>query len=119
MNESHSTFVYGRFEFTAFHSWPDAPPKCGFLRHRHRHKFYVKWTMPVSSETSSIDDRQIEFITKNDEIRKWVSLLLYDSDETEHWSCEHWARAICDQFGCSSVDVSEDNENGAIVYDTN
>tara|TARA_R110000824_G_scaffold114279_7_gene264703 strand:+ start:134 stop:487 length:354 start_codon:yes stop_codon:yes gene_type:complete len=117
MTELFSTDVYGKFEFIAFHSWPDAPPKCGFLRHPHRHKFYVKWTMAVSSETKCIDDRQIEFITKNNEIRDWVLLII--GDETEHWSCEHYAQAICKQFKCTSVDVSEDNENGAVVYDLN
>jgi hypothetical protein len=102
-------FITTRFE--GFHSWPNAPSEVAFLRDPHRHIFHVRCWREVTH-----DDRDVEFILWKREIEKQIGLLA-DANDTKHWSCERWARAIGERCGAHSVEVSEDGENGALWSD--
>lgn len=96
--------------FPAFHHWPDAPDSCAFLREMHRHVFHVKMVWPVRT-----DNRDIEFITKKAEVEEWIRDIWYGK-EIGTMSCERIAKLLIRKFGATIVEVSEDGENGAIVY---
>lgn len=102
--------------FSAQHRWKDCPyEEVAFLRHWHRHIFQVKVTLNVSH-----DNRDLEFFMVK---RLLKSILLRYEGGQHDLSCEMMA----EQIGCSlntelhtdsvySVEVSEDGENGSIVY---
>ena len=52
-----TTSVFCTFRVAGFHHWPTAPDKYAYLRHAHRHVFYVRVDAKVEDK-----DRAIEFI---------------------------------------------------------
>lgn len=112
------SLVYATITFEGVHCWLRAPEEVKHLRNRHRHIFHVKAVMQVNH-----DDRDVEFIMLGHRIREWI-LKQYpkyseaSADTTvdlEYTSCEALARALLEAFGLFSCEVSEDNENGAII----
>ena len=103
-----SAFVTTCFE--GFHCWPDAPEAVGFLRDKHRHVFHVRVDVSVSHS-----DRDVEFILFKQQLDKDIQSIAEERD-TSTWSCESWCEAILDTYPSAiRVEVSEDNENGAVV----
>ncbi len=98
--------------FEGFHCWPDAPEAVDFLRVRHRHRFHVKAWKRVSDS-----DREIEFILLQRAVTEEIAIMQEDLS-TETWSCERWAIELIKSLGLHSCEVSEDGENGAIVFDS-
>lgn len=103
------TLVYCRTQFEGFHRWPDAPAEVEFLRTRHRHLFHVRLEVEVTHA-----NRQVEFILLKRALNSAIASLTAQG-KTETWSCEQWANTLCSMMDAVTCDVSEDNENGAIV----
>ena len=108
------TYVKVKVVFAGMHYWPDAK---NFLRFYHRHLFYITATLPVSH-----DDRDIEFFEFRDLLSQYISnIYCSPNSHTADFgtrSCEQIAKEILEKFDCSEVEVSEDNENSAIVRRT-
>lgn len=104
------SFINIKLQYEALHHWENADsiPEVSFLKHPHRHIFYIECTKRVSE-----DDRQIEFIILKREVEKW--LLEKYNHNFGGMSCEMIAREILTQFDFDQVEVSEDRENGAMV----
>jgi hypothetical protein len=107
-------FVTTTFEAT--HQWSGCPHEdVGFLRHPHRHIFHVLVTIDVNH-----DDRDIEFIQFKRNIELWTKTA-YEGKHLGDKSCEMIAEDIHRHVLLSgyqdpmSIEVSEDNENGAVV----
>lgn len=95
-----------------YHHWPDAPAEVAFLRHPHRHVFHIKVGLSPSH-----DDRAYEFFIEQ---RKLNQLLHKDADGEINFttfSCEQIAKSLMSKdLRYFYVEVSEDGENGAVVY---
>lgn len=102
------------FQVEGFHCWPDAPKEVAFLRDNHRHMFWIEAEKEVKH-----DDRDIEIIMFKREIQAKL-LFKYGGNNGElilgSKSCEMLAKEILEEFDCERVKVTEDNENGAVVY---
>lgn len=126
-----------KFSIPGFHSWKDAPIQYSYLKNLHRHVFYWTITIPV------IKDRQIEFIDLKSKIQTilhgYFNMLngsvLINTNSLEfqekyelsthlhlgNMSCEEIAGITYEwikqdlNIECSSVEVSEDNENSALL----
>lgn len=102
--------VIVKSQFTALHWYPDAPEEVSFLRHPHRHIFYVEMYF---RET---EDRQIEFFMMKSEVNTQLEDCYNDCEFSK--SCEMIAEELLNAFqhdGAYKVKVWEDNENGAEV----
>jgi len=113
------TQIYVTTSFEGFHCWPQAPQEVFFLRQLHRHNFGVKVTLRVTHS------RAVEFILfkrKLDAVIK-DELSPYIFSRENETSCEDMAMFVFNYFNTlpsyegavASVEVNEDNENGAIV----
>ena len=106
--------VYVKTQFVAFHRWPEAPGYAAYLRDRHRHEFHV--TAYIATEK----DRQVEFCDLKERLQYTIKGLERHND-TGTWSCERFAAEIRDALIANGgyrvlmVDVSEDDENGAVL----
>lgn len=112
---SITTEVYCTLQVEATHNWPACPfEEVDYLRVPHRHVFHIKAFKPVYH-----DDRDVEFIMLKHEIQDYLEEKYYDHRKKlhvlGHTSCEMLGRELALEFGLSRVDVSEDNENGAIT----
>lgn len=101
--------VWSTLQFEGFHRWPDAPSCVSYLRVTHRHVFHVRVEWVVSH-----GDREREFITAKRDALELVAQQA-DKEETQTWSCEHWAMFLLERLNATAVEVSEDGENGARV----
>ena len=116
--------IYVTFQKEGIHCYPAAAtdPKLAtgdwkdvsFLAHPHRHIFRFKVTISVTH-----NDRDIEFI----QFKRWLERLYDGTLELDHKSCEMLAEElgeiILEEYGYDGVylkvDVSEDDENGAVL----
>jgi hypothetical protein len=103
--------VWVKTRFTGFHRWKDAPDDVAYLRDWHRHEFHVKVYMPVCHL-----NRDIEFHTLKLKVEGLLTALHYMDKRFEE-SCEQIAEHILEVLHAYSVEVSEDGENGAVVWD--
>lgn len=111
------TFIYVNLQREGIHKYPAAIdlPGVEFLAYPHRHVFHIKAQIQVFH-----DDRELEFIL----VKRWIESLYGNGTlELNNQSCEMIARELINAIGSKygyerkiSVDVSEDGENGAIVY---
>lgn len=102
-------FVRVRTTFIAQHNWPNAPGSVKFLRNMHRHVFHVSVAKKVEH-----NDRDIEFFTLQKQVKDFVEER-FAGRELEGMSCEMMASQILIHFDATSVAVSEDGENEAVV----
>jgi hypothetical protein len=104
--------IYVTFQKEGIHNYPDAPDEVSFLRHPHRHMFHFKVHLEVFH-----DDREVEFIMFKRELE-----LLMQSGAFNNKSCEMLGDQIAQYILTEypgrhyTIDVSEDNENGAVIY---
>jgi len=108
--------IFVKFQFEGIHQWPDAVkyPGVEFLANPHRHMFYVRVDISVSH-----DDRELEFIL----VKRELSGLFKDIEQCNNKSCEMIANDILNYMATKRkyiqrnviVEVSEDNENGAVA----
>lgn len=111
-----NTKIFINTSFEGIHCYPDAPDQVSFLRHPHRHMFYVYVEMDVKH-----DDREVEFIM----LKRFVNNYISNKDmQKESLSCEMMCNDIIDELKKDEnygplrtykVIISEDQENGAIV----
>lgn len=114
---SKKTFIYVKFQKEGIHKYPQAAEDCrlsdvNFLAYPHRHMFHFKIGIEVFHE-----DREIEFI----QFKRWLESLYGDGTlQLDYKSCEmiidDLYKVISDRYPnrILTMDVSEDNENGAI-----
>lgn len=97
-----------KLQFEAIHCWPTCDiDEVSFLRYPHRHVFYI-----TIKKTVNHNDRDIEIIMFKKEI---LNHLASFKGNIDNWSCETLAEYLLNTFNACSVEVLEDNENGAIV----
>lgn len=109
------TQVYCKVDVEGLHHWPNCNiNEVEYLKHPHRHMFHI-----VAYKSVNHDDRDIEFICLKHQIKEWLEEQFFDTTyrmcNFGHHSCESLALMIIKQFDLDCCDVSEDNENGAIV----
>lgn len=101
-------YIYVSTQFEGFHKYPDAPNGVEFLKHRHRHIFYLKIYIEVFH-----NERDIEFIL----FKRYINSLVQDND-FNNLSCESIADKLYKVINNDypkrriKIDISEDNENG-------
>ncbi len=110
--------IMAKTNFEGIHCWPEAPDEVSYLRHPHRHVFYIEATVQVFH-----DDRELEFIMIKHKIDNYLKRMLDDNGvwQMGRTSCEQVARLIIavlvQERGQRTITVSvfEDNENGCTV----
>jgi len=103
--------VYAHNEFEATHRWPDCDiEEVSYLKNEHRHIFKIN-----SYKVVDHNNRDIEFIVLKHRVNDWLEKT-YPSHKLGHVSCEMLAIQLIKEFGLSMCEVSEDGENGAVVY---
>lgn len=115
--------IYIKNTFVGYHRWKDAPDEVKFLRAPHRHIFHVKTTIEVDHA-----DRELEFFmvqrSIDDIIKSWSADNKVPSWSEEcptiDWSCETMATELLKELHKKYprrmiCDISEDDENGAVV----
>ncbi len=105
------TFLFVKAQFSAIHCWPGCPyDEVKFLRHPHRHLFFVVLKIRTT------EDRQEEFFLVKKQLQEVLDAKFANKDLGSS-SCETIAYeiycALKERFDIYSVEVSEDNENGA------
>lgn len=104
-------FIVIKTDFPAQHHWPECDiPEVDFLRHPHRHLFYVVMKFNVTH-----NDRDIEFIRQKKEVEFFIESRYRDTF-IGSMSCEDIAEELMKKFSADFVSVFEDNENGAEIY---
>lgn len=108
--------VWATHTSSGFHAWVGAKGERAYLGSRHRHLFRTTVWIDVLHE-----DREIEFHDLRDEVAE----VMQDRRDFGPRSCESIAQEVMAAIlkrwpdrRCS-VEVSEDGECGAIVYDSN
>ena len=105
------TVVYCTVLFEGIHCWPSCPfEEVKYLRDPHRHIFHIKAHKQVFH-----DDRDVEFIMLKHKVETYLKEK-YPDRRMGATSCEMLGRDLMNHFDLIQVDVSEDGENGAVVY---
>lgn len=109
--------VYCTLQVEGTHHWPKCPfDEVAYLTVPHRHMFHIKAYKPVTHS-----DRDVEFIMLKHQIEEHLGATYYDADKKlcvfGAKSCEMLAEELMNEFGLTMCEVSEDNENGAVVYE--
>lgn len=110
-----TTTIIVKLQYEAIHNWPGVaeamPDKTHihFLKYPHRHIFYITLEKVVLH-----DDRHIEIIDFKQKVLRHLESKF--KGNFEHRSCEMIGQHLLTEFDCRSVEVLEDNENGAKVY---
>lgn len=112
------TFIIVKTQFEYVHYYKNAPEAVSYLRHPHRHVFYVEAEIEVFD-----DDRELEFIIVKRDLNCYLNSFIVGPD-----SCEMLAKAIqqylkkrwpapksLNRDRIVNVKVFEDNENGAYI----
>lgn len=112
--------IYIQTQFTGYHRWDEAPECVAFLRNAHRHIFHVKVTVPVKH-----NNRAIEFFMMKQVVDNFISNVINNPPPDGNLgSCESMAERIakyvhkyykCEWNETVTVEVNEDNENGAVI----
>lgn len=111
--------IYVKFQKEGIHKYPAAAhtpelQDVAWLANDHRHIFYFIVSISVEH-----NDRDIEFI----QFKRWLESL-YSSNtlELNYRSCEMIAEELFEKISAKypnrsiTIDVSEDNENGAVLH---
>ena len=110
-----TTNIIVKLQYEALHNWPgvvEAMPEkehIHFLQYPHRHIFYITLEKIVLH-----NDRDIEIIDFKQKVLKYLQEKFQGNLGAR--SCEMLAQHLLEHFDCYSVEVLEDNENGAKVY---
>lgn len=101
-------YIKVKFQFEGLHQWKSCPlEQVSFLKDKHRHIFYATCIKEVSH-----NDRDIEIIMFKRELEEYMKSKGKDLGNS---SCEDMAQDILTTFNCHSVEILEDNENGAVI----
>lgn len=118
----YTTSVYSLTIVELIHGWPgvtehsDELPDVQYLQYPHRHRFFIK----AYVDNLEHGDRAVEFINLSHQIERFIHQTFpadaHGNRNIGSMSCEMLGELILDAFDIvTCVDVSEDNENGAIV----
>lgn len=118
------TNIVVKFVLEGFHFWKDAPKEVAFLRDNHRHLFHFRLEKKVDH-----DDRDLEIILFGREVKEYLYKKYGQKNDdlsgsNIFWlefgpmSCEMIARELLNEFQLEIAEVTEDFENGAIIYRT-
>ena len=118
--------VFCTLQVEGTHNWPGCPfDEVSYLRDEHRHVFHIKAYKKVTHS-----DRDVEFIMLKHQLEHYVNWKYKNIDKVladgsairgtnlckfGAKSCEMIAKELIEQFDLVACEVSEDNENGAIV----
>ena len=120
--------IYVTFRIAGKHAWgnieKEAPSHVfeysDFLKDQHRHLFYFKITIPVNDL-----NRELEFFYISEKIQsllfacfdryKYFNMILFGNRSCEMIAEEFAAYLAANSIYVSEIEVSEDNENGAIL----
>jgi hypothetical protein len=108
--------VWCTLQVEGTHNWPGCPfDEVAYLRDPHRHVFHIKAYKLVTHS-----DRDVEFIMLKHQIVQFFEDRYMCSGSSKLCefgakSCEMIAQELINQFDLSRCEVSEDNENGAIL----
>lgn len=114
-NSIQLTEVFCTVVFEAIHNWPGVTSVPGleevaYLQYPHRHRFFFK-----SHSRVSHTDRDVEFIWLAHRIEEFL-ISRFPDRQLGSMSCEMLGELILQNFpAVYKVEVSEDNENGAVV----
>ena len=123
MINNRKSWIYVKFQREGIHKYPAAltDPKLAtggaddvsFLGYPHRHMFHFNVRLEIFH-----DDRDVEFIKFKREIMNYMNDKYGDKEclKFVKMSCEMIAKELLNEFKLIKCEVSEDNENGAIVY---
>ena len=107
-NTEINRYIVVKLQFEGIHRWENCPLEdVSFLKDYHRHIFYIELTKEVNH-----NDRDIEIIMLKREILNYFGS---QPVQLGNSSCEDIAERLLYMFKATSVKVTEDNENGAIV----
>lgn len=110
-----NTNIVVKLQYEATHNWPKVAevlpdlPEIHFLQYPHRHIFHITIEKAVTHS-----DRDVEIILFKQEVLRYLRSAF--KGEFNNWSCEMIAEHLLEEYDCYSVEVLEDNENGAKVY---
>lgn len=105
------TTIVVKFAVEGIHRWANCPfEDVGFLRHDHRHLFYITAEKKVSH-----DDRDIEIIMLKRTLSAYLRVKYGQVCQFKEMSCEMIARELFEVHNLESCEVLEDNENGAKI----
>lgn len=117
---SYKSEVYATVIFEAIHNWPGVTSIPGleevaYLQYPHRHRFFIRVYSRVTHS-----DRDVEFIWLAHQVEKFLKSKFPSyhgaAAEIGAMSCEMIGQLILENFDAIyKVDVSEDDENGAIM----
>lgn len=112
-----TTSIIVTFDIEGMHNFPNASqifPEVYFLENKHRHTFNFKLEKQVYH-----DNRDVEFIMFKRDVIEFINEKYYSNIQRTHdfenMSCEMIAKELLISFDLLSVEVWEDNENGARV----
>ena len=109
------TNIVVKLQYEATHNWPKVAevlpdlPEIHFLQYPHRHIFHITMEKAVTHS-----DRDVEIILFKREVLRYLKASF--KGNLNNWSCEMLAEHLLEEYDCHSVEVLEDNENGAKVY---
>lgn len=111
-----TTIVYCSFRLVGLHLWTNCPfDDVDFLKTLHRHEYHIKCYFPVTHS-----DRDVEFIRVKNQIMDYLTNKYWNTKygccNFGEMSCEMIAEELCSEFTLCQAEVSEDGENGGIVY---
>lgn len=112
------TTIIVKLQYEALHNWPgvvEALPDQTWiqlaLKNLHRHLFYITLEKQVTHS-----DRDVEIILFKQSVQKYLEEKYGRPGELGSMSCEQLSEELLNKFECESVEVLEDNENGAKIY---
>jgi hypothetical protein len=112
-----NTNIIVKLQYEALHNWPGvvdvipAQPWIHMLKDLHRHIFHITLEKKVSHS-----DRDVEIIMFKQHVLKRLEVTWGRPGNLGSMSCEMLAEYLLKEYDCESVEVLEDNENGAKVY---
>jgi len=113
--KSTSMEIFCKLQVEGIHYWENCDIlEVEYLLHPHRHNFFITAYIDVTHS-----DRDIEFIKLKHQILEYLSEQYWVYNSRLHdfggKSCEMIAHELLKEFNLTKVEVSEDNECGAIV----
>ena len=111
------TNIIVKLQYEALHNWPGVvdvlpnQPWIHMLKDKHRHIFHITLEKGVTHS-----DRDVEIILFKQRVVSHLESRFGRPGDLGAMSCEMLAEYLLKEYDCKSVEVLEDNENGAKVY---
>jgi len=112
-----TTNIIVKLNYEALHTWPGVinvlpdQPWIHMLKDKHRHLFSITLEKQVTHS-----DRDVEIILFKQQVLRKLEAAYGRPGDLGSMSCEMLAEQLLKEHDCESVEVLEDNENGAKVY---